>query len=65
MQDEKSVELSIIVPHFNNADLLEKLLGTIPNDPQIEVIVVDEHSTDKLEELSQCKQEYGNRNIYL
>lgn len=63
MQIEKSVTLSIIVPHFNSADLLVKLLNTIPNIPQIEVIVVDDHSTQKLEEWLSCKQEYGNRNI--
>lgn len=59
-----TVMLSIIVPHFNSADLLSKLLSTIPNDPKIEVIVVDDHSTKKLEELSYCKRKYGNRNIY-
>lgn len=59
-----TVILSIIVPHFNSADLLTKLLSTIPDDPKIEVIVVDDHSTRKLAELSDCKQKYGNRNIY-
>lgn len=58
------VILSIIVPHYNSADLLAKLLSTIPNDPKIEVIVVDDHSTKKLAEFSDCKQKYGNRNIY-
>lgn len=60
---ENQVKLSIIVPHYNNPDLLGNLLETIPNYPQIEVIVVDDHSTAKLEELSQCKERYGNRNI--
>lgn len=59
-----TVILSIIVPHYNSADLLAKLLSTIPNDPKIEVIVVDDHSTRKLAELSDCKRQYGNRNIY-
>lgn len=59
-----TVMLSIIVPHFNSADLLAKLLSTIPNNPRIEVIVVDDHSTKKLPELSDCKREYGNRNVY-
>lgn len=59
-----TVILSIIVPHYNSADLLVKLLGTIPNDPEIEVIVVDDHSTKKLVEFSDCKRKYGNRNIY-
>ena len=59
-----TVMLSIIVPHFNSADLLKKLLSTIPDDPKIEVIVVDDHSTKELVALSECKREYGNRNIY-
>ncbi len=64
MQIDESVTLSIIVPHFNSADLLVKLLSTIPDIPQIEVIVVDDHSTQRLEELLNCKKEYANRNIY-
>lgn len=56
--------LSIIVPHFNSADLLEKLLSTIPDDPRIEVIVVDDHSTKKLAALADCKRKYEDRNIY-
>lgn len=63
MESENQVELSIIVPHYNNPDLLDNLLKTIPDYPQIEVIVVDDHSTAKLEELSQCEQKYVNRNI--
>lgn len=59
-----TVMLSIIVPHYNSADLLAKLLSTIPNDPKIEVIVVDDHSTKKLTELLDCKRKYGNRNIH-
>lgn len=61
---EKLVMLSIIIPHYNSADLLVKLLSTIPDIPEIEVIVVDDHSTQKLDELLRCKQEYGNRNIF-
>lgn len=59
-----TVILSIIVPHYNSADLLANLLSTIPNDPKIEVIVVDDHSTKKLAALLDCKQKYGNRNIH-
>ena len=60
---KNEIKLSIIIPHYNNPDLLENLLKTIPDHPQIEVIVVDDHSTAKLEELSQCKQKYGTGNI--
>lgn len=64
MKNEKEILLSIIIPHFNEPNLLSKLLDTIPNCPQIEVIVIDDHSTEKIEELSQCKQKYINRNIH-
>lgn len=63
MQAEEQIMISIVVPHYNSADLLTKLLSTIPNVSQIETIVVDDHSSEKLEELQICKEEYGNRNI--
>lgn len=57
------IELSIIIPHYNSADLLKKLLSTIPNIPEVQVIVVDDFSTQKLDELEECKQEYVNTNV--
>ncbi|RRN78769.1 glycosyltransferase family 2 protein [Pseudoxanthomonas sp. SGD-10] len=36
--------LSVIVPHKNASRFLAKLLNTIPNDPRIEVIVIDDAS---------------------
>ncbi len=39
------MSLSIIIPHFNNPDLLEKLLVSIPQDKKdIQTIVVDDKS---------------------
>lgn len=64
MQQKTSLKLSIIVPHYNSADLLPKLLSTIPNIPEIEVIVVDDHSTEKLKEFMECKSKFCNRNIF-
>ena len=43
----KSHKLTIIIPHYNSSDLLEKLLSTIPKDKNIEVIIVDDKSEDK------------------
>lgn len=40
-------KLSIIIPHYNSSDLLEKLLLTIPKGKNIEVIVIDDKSDDK------------------
>jgi len=38
------INLSIVIPHFNNSKLLETLLLSIPNRSDIEVIVVDDYS---------------------
>ena len=43
----KKHDLTIIVPHYNSSDLLEKLLSTIPKNKNIEVIVVDDKSENK------------------
>ena len=43
----KKINLTIIIPHYNSSDLLEKLLSTIPKDKNIEVIVIDDKSEDK------------------
>lgn len=37
-------KVSIIIPHYNSQNTLERLLKTIPAFPWIEVIVVDDHS---------------------
>ena len=39
--------LSIIIPHFNSPKMLDKLLQSIPNEPWISIIVVDDNSTLK------------------
>ncbi len=36
--------LSIVIPHHNTPDLLEKLLSTIPNEKEIQTIIIDDHS---------------------
>jgi glycosyltransferase involved in cell wall biosynthesis len=36
--------LSIIIPHFNGSQLIEKLLASIPNDKNIQTIIVDDKS---------------------
>ena len=42
MQDD--LQLSIIVPHKDSPEFLERLLNTIPDDEDIEVLIVDDHS---------------------
>ena len=59
----KKTQLSIIIPHYNNSDGLRRLLASIPSDPNIEVIVIDDHSNNQIELINSWKQEYSNRNI--
>jgi len=42
----KTHNLTIIIPHYNSADMLGKLLSTIPPNKNIEVIVVDDKSEE-------------------
>ena len=38
------MKLSIIIPHYNGSNLLENLLESIPQDKEIQIIVVDDKS---------------------
>ena len=44
---------SIIIPHYNSVALLERLLTTIPIDETIQVIVIDDKSTDDVSDIEQ------------
>jgi glycosyltransferase involved in cell wall biosynthesis len=57
------LKLSIIIPHYNRPMLLENLLLTIPEKPEIEVIVVDDRSDKYLDELAEVINKYENKNI--
>lgn len=46
----KNKIISIIIPHFNSVELLKKLLITIPKKEDIEVIVIDDKSTEGIKE---------------
>lgn len=57
------IDLSIIIPHFNSPDTLQKLLNSIPQLPQIEVIVVDDNSDKYINELNKCIEDNKERNV--
>lgn len=59
----KEKVLSIIIPCYNSADMLPKLLESIPDDSRIETIVVDDHSTELLDEYQSCKDKFIGENI--
>lgn len=42
--------LTIIIPHYNSVQSLEKLLNSIPSTNEIEVIVIDDNSTEQVQE---------------
>jgi len=46
------IKLSIIIPHYNSVNTLEKLLLTIPKLNEIEIIVIDDKSNKDLEKLN-------------
>ncbi len=43
------IKLSIIIPHYNSPKLLCVLLNSIVMNPETQIIVVDDHSTQELE----------------
>lgn len=53
--------LSIIIPHYNIPDLLEKLLESIPNRNDIQIIVVDDNSTERVAELEKVIDKQDGR----
>lgn len=57
------IELSIIIPHYNSPDTLQKLINSIPILPQIEVIVVDDNSDKYINELKKCIEDNRERNV--
>lgn len=54
---------SIIIPHYNSPNSLRKLLLTIPNFSDIEVIVIDDKSDKYLTEYQKLTIDFNNKNI--
>ena len=50
--DKTKINLSIIIPHYNIPKLLEKLILTILERDDIQVIVVEEFYTSKIDHLA-------------
>lgn len=57
-------KLSIIIPHYNSVDLLERLLRTIPQKETLQVIVVDDKSDEGLEQLETLCKSFANVEFY-
>ncbi|MEA3553062.1 MAG: glycosyltransferase family 2 protein [Campylobacterota bacterium] len=56
-------KLSIIIPHYNSSKLLKKLLSTIPQGKNIQIIVVDDKS--KKEDIEYIKTLYSKYDFEL
>lgn len=54
------IKLSIVIPHYNSVDMLEKLILSIPDRKEIQIIVVDDNSNRNVEQLEHIKQLRGN-----
>ena len=59
------MNISIIIPHYNTPQLLEKLLRTIPDIGNLEIIVIDDKSDDFLEEFEDVKDVFSKRVLFL
>lgn len=54
-------DVSIIIPHYNTPDTLEKLIESIPDNDSIQIIVVDDNSTKCVKELNELQAKYEGR----
>lgn len=59
IMQEPRYRYSIIIPHYNIPTLLKRCLSTIPHREDLQIIVVDDKSTDEnLEKLKVLEKEY-------
>lgn len=65
MKETAKINLSIIIPHYNSVELLGKLLCTIPIRDDIQIIIVDDNSTESLEEIERIVQLRGEQILLL
>ena len=49
--DNAMKELTIVIPVYNQKELIKKCLDSIPKDNRIEIIVIDDYSTDGTREI--------------
>lgn len=60
---EKQVKLTIVIPHFNSPQFLRNLLQTIPDQDEIQIVVVDDRSTKQVDEYWKLREEYKKRGV--
>ena len=52
--------VSVIIPHYNSPELLGRLLESVPDRDDYQIVVVDDNSTKDLEILEKCKEQYSS-----
>lgn len=55
------INLTIIIPHYNTPVLLKKLIDSIPDSDDIQIIVVDDNSDKEFEKFREVKVFYHKR----
>ena len=65
MLETEKTYLSIVIPHYNSVKLLKKLLSTIPDRKEVQIIIVDDNSTENLEELEEIVQSRREQILFL
>lgn len=54
-----SCNYTLIIPHFNAVDSLEQLCETIPEREDLQVIIIDDCSTEEIDKLAALKASYS------
>lgn len=57
------VQLSVVIPHYNSPELLKRLLDSIPDIPEIEILVIDDNSDREKKSYDECMSIYQKRNV--
>lgn len=58
------ITVSVIIPHYNSPNKLRRLLWSIPKASDIQIIVIDDLSTEGVETLSDIKKEFSYVDFY-
>lgn len=61
MSKEYKRNLSIIIPHYNTPHLLKKLIDSIPDLEDVQIIVVDDRSDQQVDQLNEVREQYKNK----
>ena len=59
------IELSVIIPHYNSVKSLQRLVDSIPAKDEVEVIVVDDVSSEGLDELQALQSTNQSKQVKL